>query len=496
LISTSEAIRLGRDYHVFRSHGRRLMFSVAKASVFEIKNESLFRVLSNWEQEPEAGQSVEDLIEKAADDEAQRQSLNEALAELRPWTVCPDPAFTPFVIRSQADIHIWRLTLMVSGACNLRCRYCYTGLQTEKWDTGLMSADVARQAVDLILRHSPVKGLCINFFGGEPLLNLPVIQSTVAYVEQAAARLKLPSLFSMTTNGVLLDEGTIRYLHSKRFHLMISMDGPAEIHDRNRVFADGRGSHAIVEKNARLVREITGRLSLRATVTPSTTSVRPIQRYIEEIGGEGGFCFVMPTEDNNEGGRFVESAELRETRWKELMQIRAHCYDAWINGRAKPGPADALHLAFQMLDCRNSSLRPGCGMCFNSAAVGADGSLYPCHRFWPMPAYRIGNVQTGYDLEPLTRLLNTLHGTLAAHCQHCWARRICGEPSCLRKCCDGQGRAVVPSASTCAESLRSWEDLMGWYVRMQQEHPAVFEHMRNLPVQNADGVTRQILWRQ
>jgi len=155
----------------------------------------------------------------------------------------------PVMVRDEQDERrqIARLLKMATGnielylaeACNLRCRYCYVDAN-ECLHGKLMPPEIARAAVDLIFaRAKGVDRLQITFFGGEPLLNKPVLKETVAYSQRLARRHGKQVRYSMTTNGTLLDDEVISLIKRYGFGLMISADGPPEIHNDHRPLANG-----------------------------------------------------------------------------------------------------------------------------------------------------------------------------------------------------------------------------------------------------------------
>ena len=140
------------------------------------------------------------------------------------------------------------LTLFLDHACNLRCSYCYGGTKLSR----PMPTAVMRRAVDLALAQSPPT-VTISFFGGEPLLHVDLVEETMAYVEDRMTQSRLPRVplgYVMNTNGTIVDERVLSLLAPpRRMGVFVSLDGPADLHDRNRVGCTGRGSHAQVVAN-------------------------------------------------------------------------------------------------------------------------------------------------------------------------------------------------------------------------------------------------------
>jgi uncharacterized protein len=136
--------------------------------------------------------------------------------------------------------------LIVTNSCNLRCSYCFSRSEYMHAVSG-MSRETAFSAVDYLFQHSgPHRDLTLVFFGGEPLLDMPLMRNTVAYAREAAARAGKRLRFTITTNGVCLTDSVRQFLIDERFGVMISMDGDKGMQDASRPFADGRGSFDVI----------------------------------------------------------------------------------------------------------------------------------------------------------------------------------------------------------------------------------------------------------
>ena len=177
------------------------------------------------------------------------------------------------------------MVLNVTNQCNLACTYCYEYgedkiVETEngrqpKW----MSEETARESVEFLLRESRDNPRAhMTFFGGETLMNFPVLKATIAYARRAPAKLGKTIDFSLTTNATLLKPEVIEFLAEQRFGVTISIDGPEELQNKFRVFNNGAGSYAIVAPKikALLARHRSRPIGARVTLTRETLDVRRI----------------------------------------------------------------------------------------------------------------------------------------------------------------------------------------------------------------------------
>lgn len=176
------------------------------------------------------------------------------------------------------------VTLFLTHQCNLRCDYCYNGAGSDR----VMSSRVARQGVELALA-SPTAGpdepVLIRFFGGEPLLQLDLLKTSVAHARYVAARETGDPCFSITTNGTLLDQPTAAYLEEQGFAVAVSYDGCQTSQDAHRRFADGSGSHEATLAGLQTALAELTTVECCATIEPDTVS--HLAEALDELLGLG-----------------------------------------------------------------------------------------------------------------------------------------------------------------------------------------------------------------
>ena len=179
------------------------------------------------------------------------------------------------------------ICLNVSHDCDLRCRYCFAGTGAFGGQRLNMSAETARRAIDFLLENSPGRERVeVDFFGGEPLLNLPVVKETVAYGEKQAAAKGKEIRFTLTTNGMLLDAETAAYLNDNMFNLVLSLDGRPEVNDRMRLSLDGTSVYNIILPRFQEIAELRGdrQYYVRGTYTAYNKDFFEDVRHLVEVG--------------------------------------------------------------------------------------------------------------------------------------------------------------------------------------------------------------------
>ena len=183
------------------------------------------------------------------------------------------------------------IVLSVSSGCNLACRYCYCGVCRDVLpDKGLMPEAVALRAVDAIFAAAdPKVNVRVTFFGGEPLLNKSVMRAVVDRCNAKAAQRGVRAEYSTTTNATLVDDETAEMLAGGDFGLMVSMDGPAEVHDAQCPTRDGRGSFELAAAGARRIMSRRKQVTVRCTMAhPAPDAMRLIRFF-----GDFGFSRVV-----------------------------------------------------------------------------------------------------------------------------------------------------------------------------------------------------------
>lgn len=487
---------IGAGYHVFRQQGRNLLLSLERSSVIRITDDALFELLEELERDPSRHNDVDNVLASKPWPQAQRRRIRAALVRLQPWTSCVPGQVPSMTVCHASDVVFAKITLMVSEACNLRCRYCYTGLQVDKHRTQLMRPEVAQAAVEMLIRFLPAKGaIRIVFFGGEPLLNMPVIRYTIDYARRRAADLGRKVAFGLTTNGVLLDEQTTRYFTEVPLAPIISIDGPEWCHDRYRVFPDGSGSHAAMIGNLQRFRKHAKYLSVRATWTPSGAPLTELNDYFyAQQATVAHVTPVMPTHSNNLDGEFGTAAEVAAIWTQQYEALYEQCFKAWVARQPERCPLDPLHRLVHELNRRapNTYERP-CTACFSCAAVGADGTIYPCHRFWPLKPFAIGNVFTGFAFDRVRAFFKDFDRAVTDNCQTCWARFMCNG-GCFRSAADEDGGFVAKDPAVCAQVRTLAEKGIGWYALLREEYPDVLKAMLASRPCISEGPRASIAW--
>lgn len=335
-----------------------------------------------------------------------------------PWRKVGDAPISsaPPVIKS--------LCLHLAHDCNLRCRYCFGGGGGFGGSRSLMSVEVGRAAIDFLLRHSGSRRHCeVDFFGGEPLLNLKAAKDIIDYARRRGEEQGKIFQFTLTTNAVLLDWETREYLNQQGVSLVLSLDGRPEVHDRMRTYADGSGSWEEALNNARALAKERNHDNyyVRGTYTRHNLDFAADVLFLAEQGFR--YISVEPVVAPEQ-----EDFALRE---KDLPVVMAE-YDklaAVCRESNRQGGFKFFHFE---VDLEHGPCLPkrvkGCGAGIEYLAVTPEGDLYPCHQFVGRPGYLMGNVLNPRQVLDLALVEKFQQASLfrKPSCANCWARYYCG----------------------------------------------------------------------
>lgn len=322
---------------------------------------------------------------------------------------------------------IIEMVLFVTNRCNLNCRYCYISGGSE----GVLSKTVGEQAIRWFMRQgvSTPRPQMIAFYGGEPLLEYPLIQYLVQFAKEEAGKVNNPIRFGITTNGTLLSESNLYFFQEENIHLIVSIDGKSKTHDSMRKFVSGKGSFAAVEKALPWLLQYRPASFIRMTVNPGT--VKDLYENLEFLIDKGLKNFAIAP--NIETQWDQEHWEIFESQCRKIANLYLEL------------EASQHHVRINFIDDTIKYLLRGkrpvapCGAGKTLVGVDIKGEIYPCHRFVSsfnyQGSHKFGDVWKGID--PMARLpfsRYTSEHFLGCYspCEKCPARMICGG-GCLSK---------------------------------------------------------------
>lgn len=314
------------------------------------------------------------------------------------------------------------MCLHVSHDCNLRCKYCFAGQGIYGGKPQVMSFEVAKAAIDFLIEKSVGRRhLELDFFGGEPLMNFDVVRQTVAYAREREKEAGKEFRFTMTTNGVLLNEEIMDFLNTEMHNVVLSLDGRPEVNDAMRPNAGGKGSYAgIVPKYRQFVAKRGDKdYYVRGTFTRNNLDFSQDVLHMVDLGFDQ--VSVEPVISDPSLPYSLREEDLPAI-FEEYDRLARIVLQRKLEGKG-------FNFFHFMLDldqgpCAIKRLR-GCGCGNEYCAVDPEGKVFPCHQFVGQPEWQMGNVLTGeYDLEQKARFARS-NVYNKEKCRGCWAKFYC-----------------------------------------------------------------------
>lgn len=380
-------------------------------------------------------------------------------------------------ISSKADINssacLTDLTINLTSDCNLRCVYCWNDhgkysnrqflkAQTKKPDKDTedahMPVETALKAVDILVKlRGEDKDLVVDFYGGEPLLNLETLMATVNYCRENQSGWKVNFHFLLATNGTLLTPSIAAELLNKGVQIAVSIDGPKAIHDNNRPFADCQGSFDAILSNLKSMPEsVMKRLVGRTTVTPFFTDMIKLYEHLKSLGFER--IEIFESEDAchkispNQESSFFSSDENYKLLYEAYEKLALRYIDDVVSGKLNYSKT-FFNRFFKLMQrlYYNHEVSGGCPAAKGQIAVAIDGGIYPCTSFLGINEFRLGHVDCGIDSNRYKKFIEKTNKRFE-HCQRdCDLFSLCRSTgSCLNVNYFFNEDPAVPHKKSCA----------------------------------------------
>ena len=314
------------------------------------------------------------------------------------------------------------LCLHIAHTCNLNCSYCFASQGKYHGERAMMSYDVGKRALDFLVENSGTrKNLEVDFFGGEPLMNFEIVKQLVAYARSIEKDKGKNFRFTLTTNGVLVDDDVINWANRECSNVVLSLDGRKEIHDRYRVDYAGNGSwDKIVPKFQKFVEAREGKnYYMRGTFTHNNPDfLKDVQQMLDLGFRELSMEPVVCAPD--------EPSALTEEDLAIVMQQYEALAELMLEHDKKKDPFTFYHYMIDLTGgpCIYKRIS-GCGSGTEYMAVTPWGDLYPCHQFVGDEKFKLGDIYTGVTNTEIQKQFAACNVYAHPECNDCWARLYC-----------------------------------------------------------------------
>lgn len=314
------------------------------------------------------------------------------------------------------------LCLHVAHTCNLNCSYCFASQGKYHGEHALMSFETGKRALDFLIENSGTRtNLEVDFFGGEPLMNWDVVKQLVVYARTQESIHHKKFRFTLTTNGILIDDDVIDFANKEMSNVVLSLDGRKEIHDRLRVDYAGKGSYdRIVPKFQKLVAARGGKnYYMRGTFTHANTDFTNDILHMADLGFTELSMEPVVCAPGDEAALTQEDLPVLFEQYELLAKEMIR--------RKKEGKAFTFY--HYMLDLTGGPCIykriSGCGSGTEYMAVTPWGELYPCHQFVGDEHYSLGNIWDGVTNMALRDEFKCCNAYARPECSDCWAKLYC-----------------------------------------------------------------------
>lgn len=462
------------EVHIFRGVDYNFAYLVPSGGIVALDNIST-ELLTLLEDSPQAHDALlGEMKEKGYLEHEVEESLEElqfirAIQSELPSYQPSQPLPEQFPLQS--------IVLNVTNQCNLSCSYCYEfgadKIATPDGKKKFMDWDTAQRSIEYLFAESGDRpSVHVTFFGGETLMNFPLMKQVVYYARQRAAELARNVEFSLTTNATLLSSTIIDFLASNNIGVTVSMDGTREMQDKFRIFSNGKGSYDIIRpKVEELISKHRSRpVGARVTMTSAAMDVGKIYHHLKyELGfHEVAFAPVTTSPDRlySIGERGMDSvldqfSALADEYLQHALRGEHHGFS---------NVSDTLAELHQGV---NKSLPCGAGL--GMVGVGPSGDIAPCHRFVDSDQHVIGNISSGIDPEKRNEFLNRGNIDTKYDCHTCWARPLCAG-GCHHEAFVRYGDTGHANLHYC-DWIRSWTNkCLEIYGAIAEKNPSFLEH--------------------
>ncbi len=412
--------------HQYKNNGYNIVLDVNSGRV-HVTDDIVYDLIPFFDEDRDVS---DDRLYELCEKRYSKEDIGEAAGEIRELIVSgqlftEDPyesyidKFTE--IKKEQGI-IKALCLHIAHDCNLRCAYCFAGDGEYHGKKALMSFEVGKKALDLLIANSGNRvNLEVDFFGGEPTLNFDVVKQLVEYGRSREKETNKKFRFTLTTNGLLLNDEILDFANREMGNLVLSIDGRKEVNDRMRPSANGSGSYDIIMPKFKKAAESRNQTNyyVRGTYTHFNTDFSADVLHLNDLGFEQ--ISVEPVVCDPK-----EDYALKDDDIPVLLQQYDILAKEIINRRKNGKFINFFHFMINLSDgpCVAKRLS-GCGAGGEYLAVTPWGDLYPCHQFVGNEEFKLGNVDEGIVNRDLSNKFMSCNVYTREKCRDCFAKFHC-----------------------------------------------------------------------
>ena len=407
--------------HQYKSNGYNIVLDVESGAV-HVVDDITYDVISLYE-ENSADEIISKLKSSYNEDEI-RECISEVKELVEDGQLFTEDIYEPFVekFKEKRQTVVKALCLHIAHDCNLACKYCFAEEGEYHGRRALMSFEVGKKALDFLVANSGNRvNLEVDFFGGEPLMNWDVVKQLVAYGRSLEKPNNKKFRFTLTTNGVLLNDEVMEFVNKEMSNVVLSLDGRKEVNDRMRPFRTGKGSYDLIVPKFQKLAESRNQTNyyIRGTFTRNNLDFSEDVKHFADLGFKQMSIepVVGPEED---------PYSIREQDLQQIMEEYDKLALEYIDRYKKGNGFNFFHFMIDLTQgpCVYKRLS-GCGSGTEYLAVTPWGDFYPCHQFVGNEDFLMGNVWDGIKRNDIQDEFKCCNVYAKEKCRNCFARFYC-----------------------------------------------------------------------
>lgn len=411
--------------HQYKSNGFNIVLDVNSGSV-HVVDDLVYDIIEVYEKESKES-IVNMMLAKYEGTEYSRQDIEEAIEEIEQLKeegcLFTEDIYKDYIMDfKKRETVVKALCLHIAHDCNLACKYCFADEGEYKGDKGMMSFEVGKQALDFLIANSGNRrNLEVDFFGGEPLMNFDVVKQLVRYGREQEKIHNKNFRFTLTTNGVLLNDDIMDFINEEMANVVLSVDGRKEIHDLMRPTRNGKGSYDLIMPKFQKLAESRNQKNyyVRGTFTHNNLDFAEDVLSLADLGFEQISVEPVVAQDD-------QDYAIRESDIPKICDEYDKLAKALIERKKNGKGVNFFHFMIDLSGgpCVAKRLS-GCGSGTEYLAVTPWGDLYPCHQFVGQDEFLLGNVFDGVKKTDICDEFKLCNVYAKSKCKDCFARFYC-----------------------------------------------------------------------
>ena len=356
------------------------------------------------------------------------------------------------------------MCLHVAHDCNMACKYCFGDKGAFSGERSLLSFETGKKAIDFLLSHSGTRhNLEMDFFGGEPLMNFQVVKDLVLYGREAEKPYGKNIRFTITTNGLLLDEEKSKFINEHMDNVILSIDGRPEVNDAMRVTVNGKGTYDLIIGNLeRFAKQRKGTYYVRGTFTADNLDFSEDVKHLVDKGFRNVSVEPVVTDP-------TLPYALQNEHIDQICEEYDKLADLYLDYHEKGQNFEFFHFNIDLKQGPCVVKRvSGCGAGTEYVAVSPEGDIYPCHQFVGESEFLLGSVEEDHFENRLYDTFNKAHIYNKEACKDCWARFYCSG-GCHANAYHANNDILIPYEIGCALERKRVECAIGIQAKLYTE---------------------------